>query len=152
VQQFHSIKYFDLKQKLQLFPFPSVTLLFPYFEASVEQYCLRRLQTVTKANSSRRYRHCKERHTCLSELSAIIRIIQVYNSVLCTSTKHYLGKLLLRTPVFDDGLVKSFEITSRPHNHTTPVASLSPCTLAHSSVHNTRTSNYYSGLAQHFSV
>jgi len=42
------MKHFDLKHMLQSFPSPS-ELLFSYFEASVKQYCLRRLQTQTKA-------------------------------------------------------------------------------------------------------
>jgi len=48
VQRFHSMKNFDLKHMLQLFPCRS-ELLFSYFEASVKQYCLRRLQKQTKA-------------------------------------------------------------------------------------------------------
>ena len=85
--------------------------------------------SVTKAdedNSRRKHRHCTETHTCLSKLSVIISIIQVYNSVLCTSTKHCVGKLLLLTSVFDGAVVKSVEITSRPRNHNTLVACLSP--------------------------
>jgi hypothetical protein len=92
--------------------------------------------SVTKAgegNSRTRHRHYTETHTCLSELSAIIWIIRLYKSVLCTYTQHCLGKLLLITPVFDDGLAKSVEITSTPHNHATAVACLPPCTLAQSS-------------------
>jgi len=42
------MKHFDLKRKLQLFPSRS-ELLFSYFEASVKQYCLRRLQKQAKA-------------------------------------------------------------------------------------------------------
>jgi len=92
--------------------------------------------SVTKAdegNSHRRHGHCRERHTCLSDLSATIRIIQVHNSVLCTSIKQCVGKLIHFTSVFDGGLVKSVEINSRPRNHITPAACLSPCTLAQSS-------------------
>jgi len=47
VKQFQSTKHFDLQHMLQLFPFPS-ELLFSYFEASVKQYCLRRLQKQAK--------------------------------------------------------------------------------------------------------
>ena len=72
-------------------------------------------------------------HTYLSELSAIIWVIHVYNSVLCTSTKHCVGKLLLLISVFVGGLVISVDITLRSHKNTTPIACLSPCTLAQSS-------------------
>jgi hypothetical protein len=98
------------------------------------------------------YGHCTKPHTCLSELSAIIWIIQIYNSILCTSTKQCLGKLLLLTSIFDGGLVISAEITSRPLNRTTPTAYFSPCTLAQSSFQQNKDVKLHSGLAQHFSV
>jgi hypothetical protein len=44
-----SKKHFDLKYKLQLFSSSPSELHFPYFKASVKQYCLRRLQKQTKA-------------------------------------------------------------------------------------------------------
>jgi len=86
-----------------------------------------------EGTSRRRHRHCTETHMFLLELSAIIWIIRVYNSVLCTSTQHCVGKLLLLASVFVGGLVISVEITLRPHNHPTPIACLSPCALAQSS-------------------
>ena len=124
VQRFQSTNHSDLKHKLQLFPSP-FELLFSHFKASVKQYCLRPLR--------RRHRHYTETHTRLSALSASIWIILIYNSALCTSTQHCVGKLLLLTPFFDDGLAKSVEITSTPRNHATAVACISPCTLAQSS-------------------
>ena len=48
VQRFQSMKHFDLMHKLQSFPFSS-ELLFSYFEASVKQYFLSRLQKWMKA-------------------------------------------------------------------------------------------------------
>ena len=48
MQRFQNMKHFDLKHKLQLFPSP-FELLFSYFESSVKQNCLRRLQKQTKA-------------------------------------------------------------------------------------------------------
>jgi len=83
VQRFQSMKHFDLKHKLQLFPSP-FELLFSYFEASVKQYCLRPLQKQTKGKSRRRHRHYTETHTCLSELSASIWIILIRGSVRST--------------------------------------------------------------------
>jgi hypothetical protein len=44
------MKHFDLKHMLQLFPFPSESL-FSYFEASVKQLCLGRLQKQAKAKA-----------------------------------------------------------------------------------------------------
>jgi len=124
VQRFQSRKHFDLKHVLQLFSFPSA-LLFSYFKTSVKQYCLRPLQNQTKAISVDGTAIAQKR-TCPSELSVIIWIIQVYNSVLSTFTEHCVWEMLLLTSVFDGGLVISAEITSRPRNHTPPVASSSP--------------------------
>ena len=50
VQRFQNKKHFDLKHKLQLFPSP-FELLFSYFESSVKQYCMCRLQKQTKVTA-----------------------------------------------------------------------------------------------------
>ena len=126
VQRFQSMKHFDFKRKLQLFPSRS-ELLFSYFEASVKQYCLRRLQKQAKAIVVHG-RHYTETHTCLSELSAIIWIIRLYKSVLCTYTQH------CRKAASN---YSSFWWWARKirqnHFDATAVACLSPCTLAQSS-------------------
>jgi hypothetical protein len=123
VQRFQSTKHFALKHMFLLLPSPS-EVLFSYFEASVKQYCLRRLQKQLKAKAVGDHRHYTETHTCLSELSAIIWIIRIYNS-LCASLQNTVGKLLLLTSFFDGGVVKSIEITSRPRSHTTSSTSFS---------------------------
>ena len=107
--------------------------------------------SVTKAdegNSCRQHRHYTETHTCLSELSVIIWIILIYNSALCTSTHHCVGKLLLLTSVSDDALTKSFQIASTQRNHATAVACVSPCTLAQSSFQQNKNVNlqFWAGL------
>ena len=144
------MKHFNLKHMLRLF----LLLLgsfFSYFVASVKQYCLCRL--VTKADeghSRRRHRHCTEKHTCLSELSAIIRVILIYKSALstythCRKASSYFG--------FRWSTCKNPSELHLGHTITPQQQHVFLHVQWHKVPFNkTRTLIHYSVLAQHFSV
>lgn len=122
VQRFQSMKHTDLKHVLQLFPFRSS---YSYFEATVKQ------QSFAGHKRRRRHnwhRHYRATHTCLSDLSAIIWITQIYHSALCTSTLHCIGSAY--SSFRWGGLVKSAKITSSSCYYTTAV----PCLYVNVSV------------------